>query len=176
MKLKNIKKKMPPKFNNKKGVSLLELLVAVIILAIVVSATATGLAASYRSVQVGAEKDKDSSLTQKYCDIIMSSIQTKSETDLFNPAGSVGPLSLTDAQRGFVENDTVSTIKQYKSLTDIESAAAAGTIKKDDFCYVIDKKDKVSSPTVTTYDVYTVHVYAYYTDTAYVEYSGKVKK
>lgn len=62
-------------FKSKKGFSLLELLCAVVIMAIVVSATATGLAVSYKSIVIGSEQDKASAKAQEYCDIIMTYVQ-----------------------------------------------------------------------------------------------------
>ena len=62
-------------FKSKKGFSLIELLCAVVIMAIVVSATASGLAVSYKSIVIGGEQDKASAKAQEYCDIIMTYIQ-----------------------------------------------------------------------------------------------------
>lgn len=68
-------------FKSKKGFSLMELLCAILILAIVVSATATGLAVSYTSITTGSVKNKASSLCQEYCDILMTYIEIKKSTD-----------------------------------------------------------------------------------------------
>ena len=43
-------------FKSKKGFSLIELLCAVVIMAIVVSATATGLAVSFKSIMIGSAR------------------------------------------------------------------------------------------------------------------------
>lgn len=64
------------KLNNKKGLTLVELIVAVMILMIAVGASVGGLSMSYRSTMLGAEKDDAQSVAQRNCDIIMSCIST----------------------------------------------------------------------------------------------------
>ncbi len=62
-------------FKSKRGMSLVELLCAIVIMAIVVSCTATGLAVSYRSILLNGEHDKASARAQEYCDVLMTAIQ-----------------------------------------------------------------------------------------------------
>ena len=66
---------------SKKGFSLIELLCAVVIIAIVVAGTASGLAVSHRSILIGAEKDKASARAQAYCDIIMTYVECTPSID-----------------------------------------------------------------------------------------------
>lgn len=68
-------------FKSKKGFSLMELLCAIVVLAIVVSATATGLAISYTSITNGSQKNKASSLCQEYCDILMTYVENITSSD-----------------------------------------------------------------------------------------------
>ena len=62
-------------FKSKKGMSLLELLCAVLIMAIAVSCTASALAISHTSIQKGSAQDKASAKAQEYCDIIMAYVE-----------------------------------------------------------------------------------------------------
>lgn len=68
-------------FKSKKGFSLIELLCAVVIMAIVVSATATGLAVSFKSIMIGSAQDQASAKAQEYCDIIMTYVQNTPSHD-----------------------------------------------------------------------------------------------
>ena len=62
-------------FKSKKGMSLLELLCAVLIMAIAVSCTASALAISHTSIMKGSSQDKASAKAQEYCDIIMAYVE-----------------------------------------------------------------------------------------------------
>lgn len=73
-------------FKSKRGMSLVELLCAIVIMAIVVSCTATGLAVSYRSIILNGEHDKASARAQEYCDVLMTAIQNTPS----NEPGTVG--------------------------------------------------------------------------------------
>lgn len=66
---------------NKKGFSLLELLCAVMIMAIAVSATATGLAISYQSITRNSLLNKASAKAQMYCDVIMTYVEKTPSND-----------------------------------------------------------------------------------------------
>ena len=72
------------KFNSKKGMSLLELIVAIIIIMIVVSASVSGLSLSYRSVLLGAAKDDAQSVAQRDCDIVMNALQQYAEEGILD--------------------------------------------------------------------------------------------
>lgn len=63
------------KLLNKRGISLAELMCAVLIMSISVSATARALATSYRSITLGYCRDRASAISQEYCDVIMSYIE-----------------------------------------------------------------------------------------------------
>ena len=76
---KLLSSKLKRRINNKKGLSLLELIVAVTIIMLTVGASIMGLNLSYRSVQMGAKKDDAQSLAQRDCDIIMSIISKQAE-------------------------------------------------------------------------------------------------
>lgn len=67
------------KFNSKKGMSLLELIVAIIIIMVVVGASVSGLSLSYKSVLLGAAQDDAQSVAQRDCAIIMNAIQMYAE-------------------------------------------------------------------------------------------------
>lgn len=62
-------------FKSKKGFSLLELVCAIMIMAIAVSATATGLAISYESITKNSLMNKASAKAQMYCDIVMTYVE-----------------------------------------------------------------------------------------------------
>lgn len=62
-------------FKSKKGFSLLELICAIMIMAIAVSATATGLAISYESITKNSLMNKASAKAQMYCDIVMTYVE-----------------------------------------------------------------------------------------------------
>lgn len=66
---------------SKKGFSLLELLCAVMIMAIAVSATATGLAISYQSITKNSLMDQASAKAQMYCDVIMTYVEKTPSND-----------------------------------------------------------------------------------------------
>lgn len=73
---------MKKHFKSKKGFSLLELICAIMIMAIAVSATATGLAISYESITKNSLMNKASAKAQMYCDIVMTYVE---KTPSHNP-------------------------------------------------------------------------------------------
>ncbi len=68
-------------FKSKKGFSLLELLCAVMIMAIAVSATAVGLNISNQSITKNSLMNKASAKAQMYCDIIMTYVEVTPSHD-----------------------------------------------------------------------------------------------
>lgn len=74
---------------NKKGFSLLELLCAVMIMAIAVSATATGLAISYQSITRNSLLNKASAKAQMYCDVIMTYVEKTPSIDHMFPQATL---------------------------------------------------------------------------------------
>lgn len=161
--MNNIENRFCRKYINKSGISLLELIVAIIIIAIVVSGTVTGLAISYRSVLIGAEKDKSSSLSQKYCDVIMTAVQNNTDSDLFDPVSSITikPTMLTN----LIDDCEISTLTQ---ITDEAALSALSPKPKKGATYfsIENKAPKI----------YRITTYVYYTDTAYITCGGNVRK
>lgn len=81
--MKNLLKKKAKKFNSKKGFTLVELIVGIMILLVVVSASVRGITISYRSAMLGAAKNDAQSIAQRNCDIIMTAIVTNVEKTAF---------------------------------------------------------------------------------------------
>lgn len=174
------KRKVCPRWKkyikSKKGFSLLELIVAVIILCIVISATVTGLAMSYNSILVGAEKDNMSSIAQKNCDIIMAVIDSASqsnEADVFE--GMTYKLK-----------DTVN-VNQYTEVLHGTDVYAEGIEPTDDISNVADKQKGKAYYNITKtklkenvgseeYSLYTINTYVFYADEKYVTCTGTVTK
>lgn len=73
--------KIKKHFNNKKGFSLLELLCAIMIMAIAVSATATGLAVSYQSITKNSLMNQASAKAQMFCDLVMTYVEKTPSND-----------------------------------------------------------------------------------------------
>lgn len=82
----NLLKKKAKKFNSKKGFTLIELIVAIMIMLIVVSASVRGITISYRSAMLGAAKNDAQSVAQRNCDIIMTTIVSNVEKQTFTAA------------------------------------------------------------------------------------------
>ena len=82
MKKKNLKFKKYLK--SKKGFSLLELVCAIMIMAIAVSATATGLNISNQSITKNSLMDKASAKAQMYCDVIMTYVEKTPSNDPYD--------------------------------------------------------------------------------------------
>lgn len=85
---------------SKKGFSLVELLCAVVIMAIVVSCTATGLAVSYRSIILSSLKDQASAKAQEYCDVIMTTVQ-------HTPSNEPGTIGADDSKNNLFASSVV---------------------------------------------------------------------
>ena len=82
--------KIKKHFNNKKGFSLLELLCAIMIMAIAVSATATGLAVSYQSITKNSLMNQASAKAQMFCDLVMTYVEKTPSNDPSEDWNSVG--------------------------------------------------------------------------------------
>ena len=104
MKKKNLKFKKYLK--SKKGFSLLELVCAIMIMAIAVSATATGLNISNQSITKNSLMDKASAKAQMYCDVIMTYVEKTPSNDPYD-----GWDSLTEAQRMLINFLQIHLIK-----------------------------------------------------------------
>lgn len=84
--MKNLLKKKAKKFNSKKGFTLVELIVGIMIMLVVVSASVRGVTISYRSAMLGAAKNDAQSIAQRNCDIIMTAIVTNVENKKYTSA------------------------------------------------------------------------------------------
>lgn len=139
---------------SKKGFSLLELLCAVLIIAIVVGATATGLAISYKSVTLGGIKDKANAKAQEYCDILMTYVENVSSI----PSSASGYYSLVDADENNLEND-IPAIKCYTNKNNLDAKIK----KTDDVYYTITSSGDINKADGTKLTSYEITVYVDYT-------------
>lgn len=114
MKKKNLKFKKDLK--SKKGFSLLELVCAIMIMAIAVSATATGLNISNQSITKNSLMDKASAKAQMYCDVIMTYVEKTPSNDPYD-----GWDSLTDAQKGANKLFETPPNQTYTFTSDIQN-------------------------------------------------------
>lgn len=175
--------KCKTKFNSKKGLTLVELIVAIMILLIAIGASVGGLTLSYRSTMMGAEKDDAQSLAQRNCDIIMSCITTNIENgktvdDLFiDPEGNpeftgsyLNDITLDVKIDHFVDSYNTT---QYSDIEEIQdtSGLSGATDKKKQYFMVDVETRKID---VKEYLVYRITTYVYYSDTAYVSCEGEV--
>lgn len=202
--MKNLLKAKRRQFNSKKGMTLVELIVAIMILLIVVSATVRGLTVSYRSAMMGAVKNDAQSVAQRNCDIIMSSIVSIAETGTFTP-GTVDTLgdnlvnryTHCDISPNFdfnIKKDSEMSFEflgmnvayeqdKYVEIEPINGnqavVAAQQSNDKDD---PLKKGKRLQYYTISrtnrtigeTYQVYKVTTYVYYTDNAFVTCEGEV--
>ncbi len=179
--------KCKTKFNSKKGLTLVELIVAIMILLIAIGASVGGLTLSYRSTMMGAEKDDAQSLAQRDCDIIMSCITTniedgKTVNDLFiDPEGnpkfknSYPSLYLTNIQSDINIGHFVDSYNttQYSLITEIQNTSelSGSSLVKNQF-FMVDVETREIG--VKEYLVYRITTYVYYSDTACVSCEGEV--
>ena len=97
--------KIKKHFNNKKGFSLLELLCAIMIMAIAVSATATGLAVSYQSITKNSLMNQASAKAQMFCDLVMTYVEKTPSND---------PSEDWDCVNYTVQGDSLGTTVKYE--------------------------------------------------------------
>ena len=177
------------RINSKKGVSLVELIVAIMIIMLTITAATHGLNLSYKSVLLGAAKDDAQSLAQRDCDIIMSAISKSAENGTLS-SKLTGTGASTNFTTGFlaqIQNDTKLShfdsigysydSTQYLTITESNGVGAVDSDKKA--CYVdltAETRDIVVAGTTTTCDVYKVTVYVYYgyKDNMYLSCEGEV--
>lgn len=199
--MKNLLKAKRRQFNSKKGFTLVELIVAIMILLIVISATVRGLSISYRSAMMGAVKNDAQSVAQRNCDIIMTSIATIAENETFTPGTAatlngrfIDRTSYCEIDSGYnslVLQDTEMMFlnggydqDQYRELTPVNGTATeVETQKNYDKStypgkkyqyYTISREDKALKTSGDTYQIYTVTTYVYYTEKAFVTCEGEV--
>lgn len=185
-------------FKSKKGFSLIELLCAVVIMAIVVSATATGLAVSYQSIMVGSAQDRASAKAQEYCDVIMTYIQytpahdptvgiyttgTESDPDknmLFNLSGGEHCLISTPDISDPTRPDVLGQIRNatHPQMQQLANDFALGSrVKNDEEPYFIIKKNGEYDNHGTKYVSYQITAYVDYGKGKYTAYcTGSVTK
>lgn len=150
------------KKNSKKGMTLLELILAIVIIVIVMMGTVSAFALSYNSILIGAEKDKMSAQAQTKSDIVASVMNYKKQTDFWD----------TDQLKSnYIDNlkqDIGTDDNSYvKNISDIGN----GTHAKGDIRYNVQIKTgvKPESGSTKTIDVAVATVYIYYTDKDFVK-------
>lgn len=193
--MKNLLKNKQKKFNSKKGFTLLELIVAIMILMIVISASVQGLNISYRSAMLGAAKNDAQSLAERNCDIIMSAIVTNVEKKTF----TTGTLDTLDGMfvSGSTEFSAATMVDivddlginlttggynaaQYATIQQVAGNATAvknkrGTETNDNLKYqyfTIERSDVTLNG--KTYQKYRITTYVYYTTNSYITCEGEV--
>ncbi len=192
------------KLNNKKGLTLVELIVAVMILMIAVGASVGGLSMSYRSTMLGAEKDDAQSVAQRNCDIIMSCIKTNVDkgVDSGKTVNQIinGMFTNPDSSPTFkssyktkIEGDTTitaysvrdpsgSAIKsydpaQYSTIEQISSESSLvgdSSVKKQYYIIDVSTRKLDSGTSTKEYSVYKITTYTYYSSNGYVSCEGEV--
>lgn len=200
--MKNLLKKKAKKFNSKKGFTLVELIVGIMIMLIVVSASVKGIAISYRSAMLGAAKNDAQSIAQRNCDIIMTSITTNVENitytdenihtfgEMFTDINcnkfkddfrdSLNEIDLViDFPDGGYNGEQYAPVKQIVGeeanvTTQHRLDVTADNSKKYQY-YTIQKFDKETAIVGNiNYQSFYVTTYVYYTDNGYVTCSGEV--
>lgn len=190
------------KFNSKKGFTLIELIVAIMILLIVIGASVRGISISYRSAMLGAEKNDAQSIAQRNCDIIMSAIVTNVEKktfrddnidtldDMIRSDGKGFNNILPDkAYLNWISGDAAMNLPngvynsgQYHDLQQVVGdAVKVNDQKVIDFGSDPNKKYQYFTLSRTEkeigsskYQVYKITTYVYYTEKAYVTCEGEV--
>ncbi len=179
---------------SKKGFSLLELLCAVMIMAIAVSATATGLAISYQSITKNSLMDQASAKAQMYCDVIMTYVEKtpSNDPDSSKPWTSIPGLkisenklfagqasfSFTDDIKDKIEHDvtnldsSMTKSTQYNTKADAESKA----FDKTEVAYLIEKHGYYQNSAGVDMVSYKITVYINYGTNGTTTCTGIVTK
>lgn len=184
------KNQINKKINNKKGFSLLELLCAVMIMAIAVSATATGLAISYQSITKNTLMNKASAKAQMYCDVIMTYVE-KTPSDDPNESWTSRDTSenklfamqpnttyrLTNDVTNKIKTDvaaldaSMTDAKQYDS-----SSINSRAFNASEVAYVIDREGSYTTNAGVEMASYKITVYVNYGTNGIVNCTGIVTK
>ncbi len=202
--MKNLLKAKRRKFNSKKGFTLVELIVAVMILLIVVSASVRGLTLSYRSASMGALKNDAQSVAQRDCDLIMSAIAAIAEYEEFDDLESQKTLNgRFDNSAGVycaIEDEFHNTIKEDakfnftsagydnnryaelqkvsntgSSVSGVQATNYSNDPNKQYHYYTITRKDGELIPgSSITSQVYKITTYVYYSEKGFVTCEGEV--
>ena len=158
-------------FKSKKGMSLLELLCAVVIMAIAVSCTATALAISHTSIMKGSSQDKASAKAQEYCDIIMAYVENipsnepgltgadATKNKLFASGATTNDYMLDDAVINNLKKD-IPDITQSDTKADAKSKTGVSgksffTVEKSGEYTVTGTGKKFISYNITSYVYYS---------------------
>lgn len=183
------------KFNSKKGFTLIELIVSIMILMIVISASVRGLDISYRSALLGAAKNDAQSLAQRNCDIIMSAITSNVENNVYTVAdvntlggmvNSSGTAFSTTKNNQIIADASISLNSfgydpdQYDLLeqvdtnsTTVQSVRAGETDPNKKYQYYTISKSTKTINSVPR-QIYRITTYVYYTEKAFVTCEGEV--
>lgn len=198
--MKNLLKKKAKKFNSKKGFTLVELIVGIMIMLIVVSASVRGISISYRSAMIGAAKNDAQSIAQRNCDIIMTAIVTNVENKTYTTAelATLGGM-FTDHNCSKFSTAYEDSFKNYDMrmyflsggydaslYEDIAPADNDADVKMQQAAYVNpshggNKKTQYYTVNMTpkkingkNYQLFEITTYVYYTDKGYVTCEGEV--
>ena len=181
------------RLHSKKGFSLVELIVAIMILMITVGGCLSALNMSYRSVLMGAVKDDAQSLAQRDCDIIMSIISKQAENGTLDThivetsfinfddaffANAVVPDTSISAFSSSYDTAQYDDLKQHSGS--VNSLTDFSTDKKSRFVKITKEVTKMIDPTSPSTaiecSVYKISVIVYYNTEkgAYVTCDGEV--
>ena len=165
MKKKNLKFKKYLK--SKKGFSLLELVCAIMIMAIAVSATATGLNISNQSITKNSLMDKASAKAQMYCDVIMTYVEKTPSNDPYD-----GWDSLTDAQKNANKLFNTPPNQTYAFTSDIKNR----DFNKNEVAYTIQKEGSYTNSDGISMVSYKITVYIDYGTNGTTSCTGIITK
>lgn len=176
-------------FKSKKGFSLLELLCAVMIMAIAVSATAVGLNISNQSITKNSLMNKASAKAQMYCDIIMTYVEvTPSHDPSVSWNGwtedykSKNKLFINGSNYEFVDDIKTQISNDIKSLdTNITDVIQSTNISNEDIDatkvkYVIEKEGSYTTSENIDMVSYKITVYVDYGTNGRTSCTGVVTK
>lgn len=199
--MKNLLKTKRRKFNSKKGITLVELIVAVMILLIVVSASVRGLTLSYRSASLGALKNDAQSVAQRDCDFIMSAIATVVENETFDALtkNTLNNRLIDHGTHCEIDNNFHSLISQDASIDFLtggyneakfseliavsQPASNIPSIQQANYnheekqyhYYTITREDKaLKAGSSDVYQIYKITTYVYYSEKGFVTCEGEV--
>lgn len=126
--------KIKKHFNNKKGFSLLELLCAIMIMAIAVSATATGLAVSYQSITKNSLMNQASAKAQMFCDLVMTYVEKTPSND---------PSENWDYVNYTVQGDSLGTTVKYELNQSANKLFASSPNPNTDYTFTDEIKNNI---------------------------------
>lgn len=195
MKKKNLKK-FKKYLKSKKGFSLLELVCAIMIMAIAVSATATGLNISNQSITKNSLMDKASAKAQMYCDVIMTYVEKTPSNDPINGWGTLdstqqsanklfaAPPNLnymfTDDIQDNINLDVSALDNTFSAKQYNKNNIGSRTFNKNEVAYVIESAGSYTYTDTNNNDIdmvsYKITVYVDYGTNSTTTCSGIVTK